>query len=358
MPSPKKEDRKPKKRLGRGLSSLMSEPVKVSVEEVLPEMESPSSGLIDSPARIAQSGSGAQSRTTRSSCASETVDDAGDDLRIRFLRLDDISPNPNQPRKHLMPENLQELAASIRATGVMQPILVRSVGGGFEIVAGERRWMGARLAGLDSIPAIVRNLDTRESAEWGLVENIQREDLNPIEKAEAFQALIESFDLTQTQVAERVGIDRTSVANLVRLNQLDSQTKEHIRRERLSQGHAKVLLSIGDAEARRKLAEAAVLGKWSVRELEQRVNQLLRDEAAGVRSRVGGGVGGDGGGRRSSGGAKPEHVRALESELSTFLGMKAEIRLGRTRSSGKLIITFKNIHEFESMVKNLCDTRV
>ena len=364
MLSPKKKDRKPKKkRLGRGLSSLMGEPVKVSVDEVLPPSPRQESFGVGQRVEADQTDSAESRDPIRRSNGPDSVFDeesedasgeAGD--RIRFIRLDEIIPNLHQPRQHANEENLKALTDSIRTAGVMQPVLVRPREDGiFEIVAGERRWSAARMAGLESIPAIVRDLDTRESAEWALVENIQREDLNPIDKAEAFQSLIDSFNLTQTQVAERVGIDRASVANFLRLNYLDEKTKDDIRVGRLTQGHAKVLLGISDPDARRKLAEVTMLGKWSVRELEQRVNQLLREAAVGVRGPSGESSGRVG--RSSVAGAKPEHVRALESELSTFLGMKAEIRLGRTRSSGKLIVTFKNIHEFESLVKNLRDAR-
>jgi len=217
-------------------------------------------------------------------------------------------------------------------------------GGGvrFEIVAGERRWRAARMAGLEKIPAIVREIDERESAEWAIVENIQREDLNPMEKAEGFLRLMEEYDLTQLQVAERVALDRSSVANLLRLNQLDADTKDDIRSGRLSMGHGKALLRIGFADNRRRVAEAAILGGWSVRELENRVSVLMDGLPVRRSSRRSGGVQ-----------DKPEHIRTLEYELGELLGMKSEIRLGRSRSSGKVIISFNNVGEFEQILDRI-----
>ncbi len=218
--------------------------------------------------------------------------------------------------------------------------------GEYEIVAGERRWRAAGLAELEQIPALVREIDDRASAEWALIENIQREDLNAIEKAEAFLNLVEEFGLTQSQVAERVGLERSSVANLLRLNHLDSLTKDDVRADRLQLGHAKVLLSMPDeAGVRRKLAEATILGGWSVRELERRVASLLKRGEAGASDQQPSG--------HRQHGAKPEHIRTLEHELGELLGMQAEIKLGRSKKSGKVTIAFKDVGEFEGLLERM-----
>jgi len=379
----KKSRNRSKKRLGRGLSSLIGQPVTIK-----PDDEQPSNQPDSSPNEPSSQSSDTKKAdsTTNTSDVSITLEKQGGKRRhgketttkqgdfsptagpvqnasadsIVYIPLDMIRVNPHQPRQDMDPSALEQLAASIREAGVMQPILVRKPNRdrdiddddnngereSFILVAGERRWRAAQLAGLETIPALVRDASQREAAELALIENLQREDLNPIERAEAFQNLIQEFGLTQTQVAERVGIDRSSVANILRINSLDDKTKVDIRTGRLSLGHAKVLLSCGDSEVRRALAEAAVLGRWSVRELERRVERLNHGRPSSQSSPHA---------RRG----KSQHILDLECELSDRTGLSARIRLRTKRQSGEIAFSFSSLDQFDefmNLVRSIPET--
>ena len=190
---------------------------------------------------------------------------------LRQLPVELIAPNPNQPRSAFEEESLVELADSIRARGVLQPVLVRSlVGGRYELIAGERRWRAARMAELETIPAVIRRNDDAASLELALIENMAREDLNPIEEARACAALIEELGLSREDVGLRVGRSRVAVSNLIRLLDLPDEALELIERRQLTEGHGRALLLAEDHADRRNLARAAAQGEWSVRELESR----------------------------------------------------------------------------------------
>ncbi len=310
------QNAKSRRRLGRGLASLMSKPVPFTPAAVLPP-----------------SGSGGKASEEHEAGDLETGG-------LRFIDVARIAPNRYQPRKQIDPARLEALAASIRQSGVMQPILVRMPrgGGNYEIVAGERRWRAAQLAGLRTLPALLCELDDAGAAEWALVENLQREDLDPIERAEAFQALVVEFELTHSQIAERVGMDRSSVANTIRLNSLDEPTKSDIRAGRLTQGHAKALLSVADPNIRRTLALAAQRHGWNVRRLEREVESL----AASPSSKPAG--------RTNAPGA---HVAQLEERIARAVQIPARIRLAANRTSGQIVLTFRTLEQFESLLQRL-----
>jgi ParB family chromosome partitioning protein len=200
------------------------------------------------------------------------------------LPLSAIRPNPHQPRRRLDETALEELAASIRLHGLVQPVIVAPDGEGYVLVAGERRWRAAARAGLERIPALVRELDPRAMTELALVENLQREDLNPLEEAYAYRLLQEEYGLTQDEIAHRVGKSRPHVANILRLLQLDPAVQEAVMEGQLTGGHAKVLVSLPPA-LQRSLAEEALRRRWSVRELERRLRSL-RDDAGPRRQGV------------------------------------------------------------------------
>ncbi len=191
--------------------------------------------------------------------------------QLRELPIELISPNPKQPRRRFDQESLEALAGSLGERGVLQPVLVRPrPGGGYELVAGERRWRAARIAGLHSIPAIVREREDAEALEAALVENMAREDLNPIEEARACAALVEELGLTREDVGRRVGRSRVAVSNLVRLLDLPDEAIELVQAGTLSEGHGRALLLAHDHRARRNLARAAAEHGWSVRVTEER----------------------------------------------------------------------------------------
>jgi ParB family transcriptional regulator, chromosome partitioning protein len=190
---------------------------------------------------------------------------------LRQLPVDLIIPNPDQPRRRFDEQSLVALSESIKERGVLQPVLVRPLPAGtYELIAGERRWRAAGLAGLETMPAIIRADTTATTLELALIENMAREDLNPIEEARACEALTEELGLSREEVGRRVGRGRVAVSNLLRLLELPDEAIELIERERLSEGHGRALLTAGGNDERRRLARAAVDGRWSVRELEAR----------------------------------------------------------------------------------------
>jgi ParB family chromosome partitioning protein len=194
-----------------------------------------------------------------------------EDEELRQLPVELISANPHQPRRQFDEEAMVSLADSIRARGVIQPVLVRPVAGGrYELIAGERRWRAARMAELESVPAVVRPHDDAGSLELAVIENMAREDLNPVEEARACAALVEELGLTREEVGLRVGRSRVAVSNLVRLLDLPDEALELLERRQLSEGHGRALLMASDNATRRKLARQAATGRWSVRELEAR----------------------------------------------------------------------------------------
>jgi len=192
---------------------------------------------------------------------------------IQDISVGDIVPNPQQPRKDFEINALSELAASLRQSGVIQPVVVRRAGQGYQLIVGERRWRAAKLAGLEKIPAVIREATDAESLELALIENLLREDLNPIEQAEAYQKLLAQFAWTQEELAERVGKDRSSIANCLRLLKLPESIQADLRAGRLTMGHARALLSLGSAADQLRLREEILAHSWSVRATEEDVQR-------------------------------------------------------------------------------------
>jgi ParB family transcriptional regulator, chromosome partitioning protein len=223
-------------------------------------------------ARTAAAAKGSQRGMGRGLAAILTVaDDGGAAPDLRSLPVESIQPNPDQPRRRFDEEGLAALAESLKERGVLQPVLVRTKPGGrFELIAGERRWRAARIAGLQELPAIVRETDDAASLEIALIENMAREDLNPVEQARACAALVEELGLTREEVGRRVGRSRVSVSNLMRLLDLPDEVLELLKSGALSEGHGRATLLAEDHADRRRLARAAADHGWSVRELEGR----------------------------------------------------------------------------------------
>ena len=197
-----------------------------------------------------------------------------DSEEVREIEIDLIRPGQQQPRTSFDESKLNELALSIRASGIIQPLLVRRRGGLFELVAGERRWRAAQLAGLTQVPAIVREIADENLLELALIENIQRQELNAVEEANAYKRLIETLSLTQDEVATRVGRDRTFVTNYLRILKLPAEIQSLLESEKLSFGHARSLLGISDPHLQRRLAQRIVKNSWSVRETERRIRHV------------------------------------------------------------------------------------
>lgn len=207
---------------------------------------------------------------------SESVQAAEENVPVTVLPLQKVEPNPLQPRKNFEPEALQALADSIAEHGIIQPLSVRKVGDYYQIVAGERRWRAARLAGLTEVPVCVLDIDDRETMELALVENLQREDLNPIEEAEGYRTLMDEYGLTQEQAAEKVGRSRPAVANALRLLALDDELTELVKNGSLSAGHARALLSLPSDKQRKAAAQRVLALQLSVRQTETLCKNMLK----------------------------------------------------------------------------------
>jgi len=267
------------------------------------------------------------------------ADDRGD--AVRDIPLELILPSRHQPRDVFDETALRALADSIKAVGVIQPVVLRPVDDGlYELIAGERRVRASKLAGLDSIPAIVKDVEERWAAESTLIENLQREDLNPIERSEAIRGLIETFGLTQKEVAERVGLDRSSVSNLLRLSELEPEIRDMLAAGLLGLGHGKALLSAPAGAGRVRLAERAVREGWSVRRLES------ESSPAGA-SRASGGSGGGG----ETPAVSPE-TADLERRLGAYLGTKVSLRAEKN-GRGSLTIRFFTLDHFDDVMMRI-----
>lgn len=242
---------------------------------------------------------------------------------ITELEIQAVEPNPRQPRKNFDQARLEELAASIREHGVVQPIVVRPKGGRYEIVAGERRWRASQLAGLKKVPALVREFSEAETMEIALIENLQREDLNPVEEAEAYRILLDEYHLTQDELAQRLGKSRPQITNTLRLLQLSPVARAEVQAGRISMGHAKVLLGLDRVEEQEHLARKVAEGGLSVRELEVAVKAVQGSKRPG--------------GKREAQGLSYD-LLAVQTRLSEFFGTPVKLLGGEEK--GKIEITF------------------
>ncbi len=291
-----------KKGLGRGLEALFEE---ISVE--IPEEKETVKKDKKTDKREAESG-------------------------VLYVDINDIKPNIYQPRKTFDEDKLEELASSIREHGIIQPVVLRSTDGGYEIVAGERRWRAARKAGIKKIPCVIRELTDEQNMLVAIIENMQREDLNPIEEAEGLSRMIEVYGLTQEQVSKGVGKSRPYITNSLRLLKLSDDVREMTREGKLTAGHARALAGIKDIEKQKKLALKAVKEGLSVRNIEK-----LAGEPAKKKSKV-----------------KPEKnadVMRLEAELKDTLGTK--VTLSSTGRKGKIEIEYYSRDELERLIELL-----
>ena len=253
----------------------------------------------------------------------------------RSLEIDTdlLRPNQFQPRTHVDDERIEELSRSIRSHGIIQPIVVRKVEQGYEIIAGERRWRAAQRAGLLKVPVVVRDIPENKLLAVALIENIQREDLNPIEEAIAYRRLSDEFRLTQEQIADAVGKDRSSIANYVRLLRLPQEVRANLASNTLSMGHARALLALTDENAQLRLARDVVARSLSVRETEALVKKAAEPAAAKIEKTV------------------DVHTRAAEEKLRLALGTRA--RIVRKGKGGRIEIDFVNEDELQRLYERL-----
>jgi ParB family chromosome partitioning protein len=261
------------------------------------------------------------------------------DLRgsFRELNVTEIQPNPRQVRFIWNEQELADLARSIKTNGVIQPVIVRQVGNVYQLIAGERRWRAAKLAGLEKIPAIVRQVRDEELLELALVENIHRADLNPIERANAYQSYLNTLSLTQVEAASRLGEDRSVIANYLRLLDLPTEIKQMLIDGQLTMGHARAILALPTDELRRKLANRAMAGRLSVRDVERLVRKYLSAaDPKKLAARV-----------------RPAHIMDLESRLSKELGTNVAIETRKNGKCGRIVIEFHSLEEFDRIMDRI-----
>jgi ParB family chromosome partitioning protein len=307
------------RRLGRGLSSLIQAPVQVA-----PPSEPDATDAAPAPKAA-----------------------PAPDRLYELVEVASVVPSRFQPRRRFDDASLQSLSDSIRRAGVMQPIIVRPIrsagsGAAYELVAGERRWRAATLAGLRAVPALVRELDDVDAAEWGLVENVQREDLNPMDRAWALRNLMEQFGLSHADLAERVGLDRSTVANLIRLTEIEREIAELVVSGKLDGGHARALLQAEAGAGRIEMAKKAAEEGWTVRQLEAAARRSAMESKSKPAS------------PKEAELHKRRAVLAdLERRLGQHLGTRVTIRADRSGQKGTLMLEFYGLDHFDGLLQRL-----
>lgn len=314
------------KRLGRGLAALLGGPMDEAAEI---ELQEPSTQeTVPFRPRIASA--------DQLDAAAPEADDptSGSPAPIP---LDRIDRNPFQPRHDFDQAELASLAESLKSHDILQPIVVRQLGDRYQLISGERRMRAARLAGWEAIPAIIREADDRLVAELAIVENLQRQDLNPLEKAISFQRYLEQHQATQSELAERIKVDRSTIANLVRLLELPDGVKNAIHAGEISAGHARALLPLGDESLQCDFAQRIVRDAMSVRATEQAIQDFLSGEEGTSTATP----------AKKTSRSKSQHIVALEEDLRMALGTKVDIK--QSAKGGKIVIHFKNADEFDRL---------
>ncbi|TWT95318.1 putative chromosome-partitioning protein ParB [Botrimarina colliarenosi] len=309
------------RRLGRGLEALLGRSLDEPAHAPVPQATPGEEGEAIAPLAVED---GVMTR---------------DEEGQRWLDLGVIEANPFQPRKHFDEEQIADLADSIREHGVLQPLVVRRIDGRFELIAGERRLRAAQAAGWQRVPVQVRSVDDRELSELAIVENVQRTDLNAIEKATSFDRYLREYDCTQEELSKRIHINRSTIANLVRLLELPAEVKQMVISGELTQGHARALLAL-PAEKQSQYAQQVVKEGLSVRKVEQ----LVQDATGGAGLRVVG----DDGVSRQPGAGRSAQLASLEQELTTALGTKVALSQN-AKGAGKITLHFKNADEFDRL---------
>ncbi|WP_016757150.1 ParB/RepB/Spo0J family partition protein [Leptospira santarosai] len=256
---------------------------------------------------------------------------------LREIRIGEIRPNPSQPRKTFSEESLKELSETIKAHGVIQPIVVKQLDAGYEIISGERRYRACKLAGFVKIPAIVKNVSEDQSMEMAIIENIQREDLNPIEEAIAYKTLSEKLNLKITDISARVGKNRSTISNLIRLLQLPDSVQDLIKNGRISEGHARPLLSLADRKKIEQLAYQIAEKGLTARQVEDLVSNLTEEKSTPEKKKS----------------RKDVNIVELENKFRKKYSMKIEIGHNQSSGKGKMTIAYPNLEAMEKILNAL-----
>lgn len=319
------------RRLGRGLASLISTELTQPPAPAQPTAP-PDSGLRSAPPPAPRQITPVIPDASSALSAPATQPTG---VRLAQIAVASIRTNPLQPRKTFDETRLAELAESLKKRGALQPIVVRPSEGGYELVAGERRLRASKLAGLKEIPAVIRVVADDQLLELALIENVQRADLNAVERARAYKLLADKYGLTHEQVAERMGEDRATVSNYIRLLGLGDDLLEYLADGRLSNGHAKALLSIQDVQNRKLLAIKAAEEGWSVRRLEFEATKARQPDAFKPQE------------------TKRPVVADLEERLKASLGARVSIKEGRKKHTGRLVLEYYSLDDFERIMNRL-----
>lgn len=361
------EIKKEKKGLGRGLSALISNPISgvnsyssnnaaLNVNEIFAknfekekEKEAQLKSKSEKKLTLAKDNTKTNAKDSESVITNKTIDNSSkeqlliNDKNINFIPIEKIITNLSQPREEFSQKALNELSISIKKHGVLQPILVREVGENYEIVAGERRYRAAKLAGLNEVPIILKKLEEDDAYEIAVIENIQRENLNPIEEAKAYKKLMENGKISQNELAEKIGKDRSTIANLLRILDLPQEVQEMIKNKNLSLGHAKVLLSLKKVEAQKSFAKKVFQDGLSVRELEKLVSEVWVLDAGKVH-------------KDSANSEKKSNDSLKFSEIIDLLRRKLGTRVNikhQKNGKGKIEIEYYSEDELDRVVQEI-----
>lgn len=260
-----------------------------------------------------------------------SADTTSDETFVKEIKINEIEPNANQPRKSFDNEKLVQLSESIKQHGVVQPIIVKKEENTYKIIAGERRWRAARLAGLTTVPVVVRDVSNKQVMEMALIENIQREDLNPIEEAEAYERLMKEYNLTQEEISNTVGKSRPAIANSLRLLNLNGKLKAYVINEEISSGHARALLAIDDVKLQEKIAEEIIDKELNVRETEKIIKKMLSKDKKPKQAKL------------------TEELADIEDKLKNIFGTK--VKLLSNNKKGKIMIEYYSNEELERILE-------
>ena len=312
---------KTRSRLGRGLSSLLS----IS--------DAPVTAEVPAAAAAAHAAPAPERSLTAAPAPEKPSTPPASHVPIE-VPIEQIEPNPHQPRRAFNESSLAELAASLKSTGLIQPIVVKQTGLTYQLIAGERRLRAAKLAGMKTVPVVIREVDHFKQAQMALVENIQREDLNPLDRAQAYRTLIDQLGLTQAELASRLGEERSSIANFLRLLELTGPVKEMVKSGQLSLGHAKLLAGVSDPVEQERLAKLVLAQELSVRNLER-----LIGEAGNAKS-------------KTPASTPSAHLQNVERSLSGQLGLRVQLRSSKG-GRGRVVIHYSSLDQFDSLVERL-----
>ncbi|MCA9248961.1 MAG: ParB/RepB/Spo0J family partition protein [Planctomycetales bacterium] len=303
------------RRLGRGLEALLSQPVDADSNAEPFREQHAAAGPVDPHGTV-------------------------------WINVYEIDRNPFQPRHVFRDEEIHSLADSVRQHGMLQPVIVRRIGDRYQLISGERRWRAATVASWEKVPCLVREADDRQMAELAIVENVQRKDLGPLEKASSFERYLEQYGCTQEELATRINLDRSTIANLIRLLELPEAVRTALAEERITQGHARALLPLGEEREQIQVCQQIQDEQLSVRATEQLVSSLIRE--ADGRQPLGVAPGTTPSAPRS----RSEQISSLEQELRAALGTKVDIREG-AKGKGRIVIHFKSHDEFNRLRSDL-----